>query len=110
MQPNRVVVHAVGDHVEIVTAHAAQDAREAPPNLFPISPNDLTYLAINSSFQGALFGPAVPLGRSDGTERRPAAVAENDFEAADMVDGLAVNDGARAGRVVAHHAAQVGAA
>ena len=55
-------------------------------------------------------GAAVPLARRDGAERGPAAVAENDLETADVVDGLAVDDGARAGRVVADHAAEVGPA
>ena len=47
---------------------------------------------------------------ASGTEAGSAAVGQNDVEPADVIDGLAVDDGARAGGVVAHHAAEVGPA
>src|SRR5262249_55452632 len=39
-----------------------------------------------------------------------AAVGEDDAETTDVIDGLAVDDGARAGGVVADHAAEIGPA
>ena len=76
-----------------------------------LSPHDLADPAVDCRLRRlACSARRSPLVRRDGTERRSAAVAEDDVEAADVVDGFAVDDGARAGGVVADHAAEVGPA
>ena len=99
------------EHVEVVAAHAAQDAREAPADLVARS-------AARPGAPGDRCSPSSDARRprrshsagGQRAERRPAAVGQHHVEPADVVDGLAVDDGARAGRVVADHAAEVGPA
>src|SRR5262249_23049318 len=53
---------------------------------------------------------AFPVGGADRPELGTAAIGQDHAEAAHVVDGLAVDDRARPGRVVADHAAEVGPA
>src|SRR5262249_52888521 len=80
------------------------------PDLVALLQHDLANPAVGCRFEGAARGPAVPLRRGEGSERGPAAVGEDDPEAEDVVERLAIDDGAGAGGVVADHAAEVGPA
>ncbi len=67
-------------------------------------------MLVNIAFQGTDGGTAFPFIGAKRTEARPAAVGEDDAKPADVIDGLAVDDGTRPGGVVADHAAEVRAA
>jgi hypothetical protein len=96
--------------IEVVAADPPQDAREVADDLVAVSADDLAHGAVNGRLQGSAGAAALPLLGRQRAERGPAAVAQHHAQRADVVDRLAVDDGARAGRVVADHPAEVGAA
>src|SRR5207248_2894912 len=91
------------EHIEIVAADAPQDARIAAYDLVALLAYDLAYAAIQLRFQGLAGRAALPLGGRQWREHGSLAVRQHDIEPAHVTDGFAVDDGARAGRVVADH-------
>ena len=69
--------------------------------------HDLRNLAINGALERAPRGPPFPLRAIDRSELGEGSVGKDGMETADMIDGLAVDNRARACRVVADHAAQI---
>ena len=83
------------EHVEVVAADAAENVREAPVDLSPCRRDHAPGRAVERSLQARRTGP----GRShsaavSGPNVAWRAVGQDDVEAADVVDGLAVDDGA----------------
>ena len=104
-------VAALGhEFVEVIAAHPAEDGRKARGDFRSVFGHDALDFAMHVPDQVAarLFEPQ--LARPQRCKRRGASVGQHDVERDDAVDGLAVPDRACAGRVVADHAAQVGAA
>ena len=96
--------------VEVVTAHAAQDRRKAGHDLVAILGHDPRHFAMHVADQvAAALRHRQVVGRQR-SERGGRGVREHDVERDHAVDRLAVPDRARAGRVVADHAANVSAA
>src|SRR5262249_53270198 len=100
----------VTKNIQVVAADAAEDARESAFDLVAVGADDLPDAGVEGGLGGTAAGTLVPLVGADGAELRAAAVGEDDAEAEDVVEGLAVDDGAGAGGVVADQAAEVGPA
>src|SRR5262249_40888479 len=97
---------AVYKRIEVIAADAAQNAREAAVDLVGVVDRDLPHAPVQGAEEG-VFILALPVGGAEVIRR---AVAQEHGQLADMVDGFAVDDGMRAGGVVADHAAEVGPA
>ena len=84
-------------HIEVVAAHAPKNPREPLANLAGLLLDGAADTPINHSFERAAGGALVPLGGTERAELRGAAVGEHNAEPPDVIDGLAVDDGAGAG-------------
>ncbi len=96
--------------IEVVAAHPTQNLGEAPANFLPVLRDHPAHLAINAPLQRRQLRAPIPLQRADRAEVRLAPVGKDHVQSADVIDGLAVNYGTGAGRVVTDHAAKVGPA
>ncbi len=99
-----------GEGVEVVAADAAEDARVAAVDLVAVLGDQLADLAVDGAFKAVCPRLRLPAGLVERGEGGLGAVGEDDRLRKDVVDRLAVDDAARAGGVVAHQAAEVGAA
>ena len=97
------------DHVEVVAADAAQNARETAGDFRRRRLDRRAHIAINRAQDRAILA-LPPLRGGVRLKCGTAAIAQDHVEAAHMIDGLAVDDRVRARGVIADHAAEVGPA
>ena len=96
----------VGDElVQVVAAHTAQQFGVAFEHRVPVVLGNLQHAPVDAGFQGAVTQNFLDRRLLHGLEQGRAAIGKHDLELEDVVNGLAVQNRARAGRVVADHAA-----
>ena len=63
--------------------------------------------AIDRSLQAFYRASAVPFSRTDGAKLGRRSIGQHRFQAPNVIDRFAIDDGAGAGRIVADHTSQV---
>ncbi len=100
----------VGQDIQAVAADASQDAWKTPANFRAVLRDNVACLAIKRALEPAVRLMLLPLPCACRGKFCARAVGQDRAQTLDVVYRLAVDDGARAGGVVADHAAQVGPA
>src|SRR5262249_44022519 len=96
--------------VEVVAAYAPQNPRKAPGDFAGVRLHGLPHGAIKASFKRLGIHLAAPILEGQWAEVGGMAIGQDCTQPANVIDRLAIDDGVRAGRVIADHAAEVGAA
>src|SRR5262245_25597927 len=112
MQPTRCRLgrcgESVADHIEVVAGDAPEDARKSAADFVLMFSHQFGGPGIERGLEGASPRPPLPLRTANGLKRGWPAIGQYHVEREHMVDGLAIDDRACSGRVVADHAAKVG--
>ena len=101
---------SVDQLVEVVSAHAAQDLREAALDLLFARACELAHRPVARGVEAAARGSGVNLRGSERAKVREGSVGQDDLQLEHVIDRLAVEHRPRAARVVRDHAADRGTA